>query len=100
MSETPMNKIKELCEKWNKNYMKGSVSAFDKGQSDCAAELRAILPDMERLVAAAQMHVKKGHNDTCSLALCGDHYQCDCGYAIAVAALAASAQPVAPKETK
>jgi len=58
------------------------------------------MPDVERLVEAAQMHAKKGHNDTCSLALCGDYYQCDCGYTIAVVALARGDRPVAPKETK
>ena len=108
MSETPMNKLRELCEKWqlpNINIRgdggEGSTDiSYSATRLQCAAQLRAILPDVERLVAAAQMHVKKGHNDTCSLALCGDHYQCDCGYAIAVAALAASDQPVAPKETK
>ena len=93
MSETPMNKLRELCEKWDSGSNDNTTSL-----REVVAELRAILPDVERLVEAAQMHAKKGHNDTCSLALCGDRYQCDCGYAIAVAALALFAQPVAPKE--
>ena len=70
---------RELCEKW------------DSGSREVVAELRALLPDVERLGEAAQMHAKKGHNDTCSLAWCGD--RCDCGYAIAVAALALFNQP-------
>ena len=59
-------------------------------------ELANLKANMEQLFEAAQMHAKKGHNDTCSLALCGAPYQCDCGYAIAVAALALFDQPVAP----
>ena len=67
--------------------------------TESVPELRVYLTERERkLVEAAQMHANKGHNDTCSLALCGDHYQCDCGYTIAVAALALFSQPVAPKE--
>ena len=88
-----MNKLRELCEKWDSGSNDNPTSL-----REVVAELRALLPDVERLVEAAQMHAKKGHNDTCSLVWCGD--RCDCGYAIAVAALALFNQPVAPKETK
>ena len=133
MSETPMNKLRELVERWRSESggdlptsirevvteldpivsdverletevanLKAHREKFEKtnGELTDYAYLCKLEGQVERLVEAAQMHAKKGHNDTCSLALCGDHYQCDCGYAIAVAALAASAQPVAPKETK
>ena len=60
MSETPMNKLQELCEKWqlpNINIRgdggEGSTDiSYSATRLQCAAELRAILPDVERLLEA------------------------------------------------
>ena len=76
MSETPMNKLRELCENWAectdlaaiRKTATPETRAQATGWKQCAAELRAILPDVER------------------------SNLCD--------ALAIFAQPVAPKETK
>jgi hypothetical protein len=35
---------------------------------------------LERLIAAARARQAKGHLDTCSLALCGEGYECSCGH--------------------
>ena len=53
MSETPMNKLQELCEKWEREAIGNGEDIYDDGDlRRCAYELRAILPDVERLVEA------------------------------------------------
>ena len=64
MSETPMNKLRELCEKWqlpNINIRgdggEGSTDiSYSATRLQCAAELRAILPDVERLEQDREFH--------------------------------------------
>ena len=51
MSETPMNKLRELCEKWEREAIGNGEDIYDDGDlRRCAYELRAILPEVERLV--------------------------------------------------
>ena len=60
MSETPMNKLRELCENWAectdlaaiRKTATPETRAQATGWKQCAAELRAILPDVERLLEA------------------------------------------------
>ena len=60
MSETPMNKLRAMCQTWwhradsDCDPANGNAFAQGRGQgeSTCAAELTAILPDVERLVEA------------------------------------------------
>ena len=51
-----MNKLRELCEKWDRTARVFDVtrgdSAVEEAYRGCAAELRAILPDVERLIEA------------------------------------------------
>ena len=95
MSETPMNKLRELCEKW----LEGAKYA--KGQADfiafetCARELRAILPDVERLIEALRL-ARKFVRGRLSYAPFGPQSLLD----EIDAALALFGQPVAPKETE
>ena len=57
MSETPMNKLRALCEKWQRPNInirgdggEGSTDiSYSATRLQCAAQLRAILPDVERL---------------------------------------------------
>ena len=94
MSETPMNKLQELCEKW------------DSGSREVVAELEALLPDVERLVEALSWALDLLDIYDEFLIRFGEpkekvyspiHLQ---GKEKARAALAALDQPVAPKETK
>ena len=52
MSETPMNKLRELCEKLKSLSWDDSGLCTDPDVDECAAELRAIMPDVERLAEA------------------------------------------------
>jgi len=51
MSETPMNKLRALCEKWEQdaNTLTREGRSGDATMAGCAYELRAILRDVERL---------------------------------------------------
>ena len=59
MSETPMNKLRELCEKWRRwaEIVAGRETSTPEtraqatGWNQCSDELRAILPDVEREIA-------------------------------------------------
>lgn len=42
----------------------------------------ALIARVEKLEKAAKLHIRKGHNDTCSYALSSD-YDCDCGLDLA-----------------
>ena len=93
MSETPMNKLRELCEKWEREAIGNGEDIYDDGDlRRCAYELRAILPDVERLVEALRgiQHACESHSGASKF---------DIGN-VAERAIALFAQPVAPKETK
>ena len=49
MSETPMNKLRELCEKLQALSWDDSGLCTNPDVDECAEELRAILPEVERL---------------------------------------------------
>ena len=113
MSETPMNKLRELCEKWqlpNINIRgdggEGSTDiSYSATRLQCAAELRAILPDVERLVEALRESRLVVSNFAAANPLWtyDGHIQDPSGAHALLnridAALALIDQPVAPKET-
>ena len=98
MSETPMNKLRALCEKLKLLSWDDSGLCTDPDVDECADELRAILPDVERLIEALQWvhrrimwaggHAEHGGPTFKEI----DEWQ--------QKALALFDQPVAPKETK
>ena len=91
-----MNKLRELCEKWEAQaaelHVQIPLSVNDPDQPcccvKCAAELRAILPDVERLIEALRRVIEvRDERDKVLI--------------VAESALLAwGDQPVAPKETK
>jgi len=100
-----MNKLRELCENWLEE------AKYAKGQDDfiafetCARELRAILPDVERMVEAAgtlawatSVEIQGGRRTRAFM----QQHRMKCTYWVeqVTAALAFFDQPVAPKETK
>ena len=115
MSETPMNKLRAMCQTWwhradsDCDPANGSAFAQGRGQgeSTCAAELTAILPDVERLIEAL-----RDANDKCRSAASiaqrdgkdtnWQAWRNQLGASLfkQQAALALFDQPVAPKETK
>ena len=113
-----MNKLRELCEKWqlpNINIRgdggEGSTDiSYSATRLQCAAQLRAIIPDVEQLVEALRWYAEENNWDEEGIA--GNTVESHChgepteydwdadnGYR-ARAALAFFDQPVAPKETK
>ena len=131
MSETPTNKLRELCEKWQeiaailRNGVEGNFGIQGAlareaamARESCASELRAILPDVERLVEAlrwALVEGRKGFYVVEDGAECWYHckfchavsltpetlnHEAECKLFHAKTALALVDQPVAPKEIK
>ena len=90
MSETPMNKLRALCEKWEQdaNTLTREGRSGDATMAGCAYELRAILPDVERLIEALRRVIEvRDERDKVLI--------------VAESALLAwGDQPVAPKEIK
>ena len=113
MSETPTNKLRELCEKWqlpNINIRgdggEGSTDiSYSATRLQCAAQLRAILPDVERLVEAAgtlawatSVEIQGGRRTRAFM----NQHRRKCTYWVeqVTSALALFDQPVAPKEPR
>ena len=100
MSETPMNKLRELCEKWEaKADDIAKVAGFSDNVGklrECAVELRAIMPDVKRLIEAATyaawLYTELANRE-------GSGADKKCAKEL-WEALAAYNQPVAPKEMK
>ena len=92
-----MNKLRELCGKWEREAIGNGEDIYDDGAlRRCAYELRAILPDVERLVEALR-DIAEYWNGNSNISATTD--ACEYARDVSEAALALF-QPVAPKETK
>ena len=104
MSETPMNKLGELCGKWERAYdSRAGGSIVNQAKAACASELRAILPDVERLVEALRLacnFLPVGSEACLYCDNLGEEHAPNCVTVVIRSALALFAHPVAPKEKK
>lgn len=82
-----MNKLRALCEKWERLQREDNRV----NMAACAAELEAILPDVERLVEALREVLE--YNKTQRRIPLGLYSKVQSAFAL-------FDQPVAPKETK
>ena len=69
----------------NRKLMTAVCAEIQQAARADRAELRTALTEAKE---ALEQHARKGHNDSCSFALCGIPYECDCGYDKGSAALA------------
>ena len=97
-----MNRLQELCEKWESEGRDSDVPRCYVYEQ-CAAELRALLRDVERLVEALHLacnFLPVGSEACLYCDNLGEEHAPNCVTVVIRAALALFDQPVAPKETK